>query len=506
MENKEQEKNDSPVVEYARQLIVKEKRKKDKGTIRSGRWLISGLLTIILIIIIIDVYILINILLNKVTLPEIDLTENKVYSLSEETDKKLGSLEDKVTLTFINYTDNDSVVKLGEKYVILNENINVELIGDLVSRKDIMEEYSLESTDQLIVISSGDNKTTLNEYDLCTYDYSTYETIDTTEEAITNAILDITTEDKPKIYFMNNHAEYEIETYFYTIKTSIKEDANEVDTLDILTAGGVPEDCDTLVITTLSEDVTLFEKDKIIEYINKGGELLILNGSDITGKNLTNYQAILDLYGITMEKGVIFEGSSSNMLYGYPDFIIEEVDQSSLTEDLNMNLSVCLPDAAAIRFNQEKSEELNVEYEPIVNTTEGSFIRTDLTVNSSSRTSSDSEAGEFVVGAMVNKKIDENNSSKLIIFGNEMFASDMQVQLSGYTYQIAELYNNADVVLNSVAYLNEREDIITIRKSYDTVTYTATEFQHNIIMAIIFILPLVIIVIGIIIWQIRRKK
>ena len=69
-----------------------------------------------------------------------------------------------------------------------------------------------------------------------------------------------------------------------------------------------------------------------------------------------------------------------------------------------------------------------------------------------------------------------------------------------------KLYNNYDVVLNSIAYLNEREDIITIRKDYDTVAYTATELQNNIVMAIIFIIPLVIIIIGIIVWQVRRRK
>jgi len=71
---------------------------------------------------------------------------------------------------------------------------------------------------------------------------------------------------------------------------------------------------------------------------------------------------------------------------------------------------------------------------------------------------------------------------------------------------LVELYNNEDAVLNSIAYLNEREDIITIRKGYDVVTYTATQLQHNIIMAIIFIAPLIIIIIGIIVWQHRRRK
>jgi len=497
---KENNKNQSDNESNEKQLIVK-KNKESKG-----KWLVSGLVTLLLIIIIFYINILANIGLNKIILPEFDLTENRVYSLAEETESKLKNLGSKVIIKLINYEDGDNVIKFAEKYVILNKNINIERINDLASRKDIMEKYSLDATDKLIVISSGESETTLSEYDLYTYDYSTYETIDTTEEAFTNAIVEVTTKDKPKIYFINNHVEYDATKYFNTIMSSMEDDANEVETLDILKTGNVPEDCDTLVITTLSEDITEFEKDKILEYINKGGELLILNGPDIEGKDLPNYQEILNQYGITIEEGVIFEGDSSNMLYGYPDFIIEEMQNSSLTEKLNMNLSICLADAASIKINEDKLEELNVEYEALAYTSETAYRRTDLTINSSSRTSSDSEEEKYLLGAVINKNIDENIKSKLIIFGNELFASDMQIALDGYDYYINELYNNADIVLNSIAYLNEREDTITIRKSFDTVTYTATELQHNIIIAIIFILPLIIIIIGIIVWQVRRRK
>lgn len=462
--------------------------------------------TILLIVVIIDLYILANVVLNKVTLPEFDLTENKVYSLSDETKSKLKNMEDEVTITLINYSENETIIKFAEKYVMLNNKIKIEEIKDLASRKDIMEEYSLDATSSLIVIKSGEKETTLGEWDLYTYDYATYETIDRTEEAITNAIVEITTKNKPKIYFMSNHVAYQADRYFGTIKNSMKEDANEVETIDILTNGSIPEDCDTLVITTLKEDITEFERDEIIRYINKGGEILILNGADITGKNLPNYQAVLNQYGITLEQGVIFEGETSNMLYGYPDFIIEKVQSSSLTENLNMNLTVCLADAASIKYNKDKAEELKLEFEEIVSTSDKAFKRTNLAIGTTGRTDADSEEGRLVVGAIVNKKIDENNNSKLIIFGNELFASDMMVELSGYQYSIAELYNNEDVVLNSIAHLNEREDTITIRKSFDAVKYTATTMQHNIIMVIIFILPLIIIIAGIIVWQVRRRK
>ena len=65
---------------------------------------------------------------------------------------------------------------------------------------------------------------------------------------------------------------------------------------------------------------------------------------------------------------------------------------------------------------------------------------------------------------------------------------------------------NKDLVLNSLAYLSDREEDITARKSTGTVTYTATEQQDTIVRIIIFSVPAVIILAGLIVWQKRRRK
>ena len=394
MKNKEN-KGELEVEVNKKSLTVKQDKKEKKQNIfhkftdvLKNKLLTDIIGTILLIVVIIDIYLAVNFALNKFTLPEIDLTENKVFSLSDETKTKLGNLEADVKITFINYDSQDTTVKLAEKYILLNNKIQIEKIDDLNSRKDLMEKYSLDTDSSIIIISSGENETLLSDYDLYTYDYSTYETIDTTEEAITNAILEVTTKNKPKIYFMANHAEYEVETYFATLMNSMKEDANQVETLDILSAGSVPEDCNTLVITTLSEDITELERDKILEYINRGGELLILNGASIEKKNLPNYEEILKQYGIILEEGIIFEGNSTNMLYGYPDFIVEKMPSNSITEKLNMNLSLCLADAVSIKFDEERLEELNVEHEELLYTSDKAFRRTNANLGSASRTES----------------------------------------------------------------------------------------------------------------------
>lgn len=475
------------------------------GNILRKKWLVNTSKTLVLIAIIIGIYIGINIVLGKVVLPEIDFTEDKIYSLSNESRDKIGNIEKEIKITLINYSESKAFINFIERYIELNKNIKLEKIDDLSSRPDLMTKYSLEATNSLIIVSCGENEKKLMDYDLYTYDYTTYKQIDRTEEAITNAIIDVTIEEKPKIYFMSNHVMYDIR-YYSTIMQILVDEANEVETLDIISKGEIPSDCDCLVISTLKEDLTEQERDKIIEYIKNGGELLLMCGPNINNISLTNFQKVLDEYGLIIGNGVVFEGNSANMVSGYSDFIIETTQSTSLTKNMNMSMNLCFIDAGKIVFNEEKLEELGVKYETLATTTDKAFLRTDITQSSTARTEKDSEEESFMIAAIASKTIEEGKTSKLIVFSNELFAMDMPVQINGYTMYTVSLYNNEDMILNSISFLNERDDTITIRKDKEEVTYTVSEQQNLIIMVIIFSLPILIVIAGIVVWQVRRRK
>ena len=172
------------------------------------KWLVSGVQTLIIVAVIIATYIGINILLDNVVLPEVDLTKDKLYSLSQETKDKIGNIDKEVKITLINYDKNETMLNIMDKYKALSNKVEIERVDDLTSRKDLMQEYLLETTDSLILVQSGELKQEITQSDLYTIDYTTYQSIDTTEEAITNAIVNVTTEKKPKLYFMTNHIAY----------------------------------------------------------------------------------------------------------------------------------------------------------------------------------------------------------------------------------------------------------------------------------------------------------
>ena len=133
--------------------------------------------------------------------------------------------------------------------------------------------------------------------------------------------------------------------------------------------------------------------------------------------------------------------------------------------------------------------------------------------NESSSPEDGEETKSFVVGAQLEKTISEENEetgekakkSTLIIYGENYFASDYTLtQIS--QYPMIKMGNNKDLVLNSIAYLSDREEDITARKDKGTVTYTATDEQDKIVKTIIFVVPVIIIIVGIVVWAKRRNK
>ena len=219
------------------------------------------------------------------------------------------------------------------------------------------------------------------------------------------------------------------------------------------------------------------------------------------------------MYGIDpFSVGIIEETNTDKKVYGYSNLIIPLMGYSNITEDLYSN-GIIFKNATKININEEELENQNVTETDILTTSDGAYFRTDF--NNQSNSSSDTEEnGSFVEGAELEKTIQEANEetgeqakkSKLIIYGENYFISDYQLEEDMEYPAIQIAYNNKDLVLNSIAELSNREEDVRARKNTGTVTYTATEQQDTIVRAIIFAVPAIIVIIGIIVWQVRRRK
>ena len=67
-------------------------KEKMKDMIKKGKWLGNTMLTVLLIAVVVAIVIALNVFVNKQNISDIDLTKEKLYSLSEESKGKVGNV------------------------------------------------------------------------------------------------------------------------------------------------------------------------------------------------------------------------------------------------------------------------------------------------------------------------------------------------------------------------------------------------------------------------------
>lgn len=502
----------------SKEKIKKEKIAKDKKSnkfleIIKKKWLINGTMTFLLIAIIIAVFIAINIIMQKLELTPLDFTQEKLYTLTDESKERVKDIDQDVNIYFIGYTDENSTLDLAKQYKKANEKIVAESV-DINNRPDLANKYGIESGTQGIIVECGERSKVLTENDLVTYDTSTYETISIAEEKLTSSIISVTSAKIPKVYFLAGYSEFSLNENMNYLNMYLENEINEIATLNILTTGKIPDDCDTLVITTPNRDFDEMATNAIMAYIQSGRNILWLNSAVTSQKDMPNVNKVLASYGVKpFEVGIIRETDADRMITDSPDLILPDIQHATVTEDLYNTTGVVLINATKVNINVDQLEDLNVEETDLLLASENSYFRTNFNIQSDAPNANE-EQGSFVIGTELEKTIQEANeetgessiTSKLIIYGENYFISDYPLSQNSQYAAIQLATYNKDLILNSIAYLVDREEDITARKDTGRVTYTATEAQDTIIQIIIFAVPITIIIVGIIVWQVRRRK
>lgn len=470
------------------------------------KWLRDTSKTILLVAILFAAFIGINVLVQNLELQDIDVTQNKLFTLSDASKNQVKDISQDVKIYLIGIAEDTSIVDLVKQYNNTNEKIAYEVILDIQDRADLKSKYSITDETQLIIIETSENSKLLTTDELYTYDYTTYQQIDISEEKITNAIVNLTLAEKPKIYFLTGHNEYSIETEMTILNAYLTNEVNEIEALDLLVKEQVPEDASLLVISSPQKDFLDTEVEKITNYINNGGKILWMNDPTFSENTFPNMQKILDLFGTKFDDGIILEQDENKMALQSPNYIIPNITSTTATKDIATDGGILLINATRITFaDDEKLDELQVSAQTILTTGETALFRTEVSNSSLSKIPSDEE-GSFTLGAKLTKTVNDDKEAVMYVLANNFFVVDYPITIGESQLYPIQFYNNKDYILNTIAELTDREDTISIRKDTGVITYTATEAQDRYIKIAITALPAVIILIGIVIWLVRRRK
>lgn len=469
--------------------------------------------TFLMIAILVVAFLVLNLWIEKVDLPRFDITEKKVFTLSDESKNELKNVQDNVKVLVYGFSENNYVADLLKQYKKFNDKIDYQIITN-EDNPDIVAKYGLQADYPVIIVENGDKNKIISYYELSSYDSSTGKQIDLTENVITNAILNLTIANKPKVYFLNGHKELSMNEYLTQLLVYLENEVFEYDTLDLLKVDSIPNDCDLIVIMSPSTD--LFEQEVILltDYINNGGNIIFT--SDFlapTKASLPNWQSILDLYGITFENGLVYE---LNEEYYYRDknknpvntVFNPHIEDTSITSQIKTDGKIVLERAKKIStVDEETQKTLNVTYQNLLTTSEDSLFLTDFS-QSGLVEMYNQEPTTSIISLKATKNLgteEEDKKSEIVAIANGIFVSNIQSSLNANIGQV-NMEENVNFFLNSVANLTNRKDTVTVRKDTNASTFLPTESETNIILVIIFLVPAAIMILGIGIWNHRKHK
>ncbi len=466
----------------------KVKPEKKKPPFKFMRQAKHGSTALISILALLGVLILINYIADRESV-RWDLTENKKYTLSDQTEKVLDKIDQEVKIiAFFSQQDprREEVEERLEQYANMNKNIKLEFIDPDI-KPSAAKEYGIERY-ETIIFEMGDKKE---------------EVVGTAESEFTSAILKLTSDEKKKIYFVTGHGERSIEefseTSYSVIKQALEKENYEVAELSLVGDAKVPDDASVIVIAGTTTSLLPEEVAAVEEYLNNNGRMMFLADPKIDTGVATGLEEPIKNWGVDMKDGFVIDPKNYFMTDpGTP--VIEKWETHQITQDLPF---VFFSRVGNISPLEGKIE--NVQVDILANTSPDSWRETNIDSDKVIFDEGQDEEGPLPIAVAIQETATEEVAegeeqeklTRIVVVGDSDFAINIYTESLG----------NLDFFLNAINWLAEDEDLISIRPKESTANsleLTGSQIQF-IFYTTVVIMPLTIVVIGIVVFVYRRR-
>ena len=437
--------------------------------------------------------ILLNLIVGQLS-PQIDMTESGIFSLSEQTVQVLDQIKEPVKFIGLwqpGY-ENQTLIEVIDLYRAKNSNIHLEIVDPnknpgLTARYDKTNQGIQQGS---LVVEGAKGFKVIGPNDF--YDYYSNQSGQSSvmgvsmERRITSALLFIGTGQTPVIYETQGHQEMTLaELGLYELLERENFTVKQI----YLTYSDIPSDASALVISVPSIEFSKEEADKVLNYLEKGGRLLLM--ADYRVSELGPINDILASYGMRFDYGVLVE-NDLNHYYGNQYNCIPVLLDHDITKPLiEQRLPILLRFSMGI--SELSAKRRSVELKPFLSSSSNSFVRVDLASDSGSIINTDIP-GPITVGMTA--------MDPSWIQGNEPQARIVAISSGPEPWTAG----NFDLLMNSITWLEDRPETLTVRsKSMFLLPMRISAFQMILFGVIIVILiPLAFFVTGFVIWLKRR--
>ncbi|MGQ9618623.1 MAG: GldG family protein, partial [Candidatus Aminicenantia bacterium] len=455
-------------------------REKLKEQIKLKTLIYSGNI-ILIVFLVFAILVALNYLTTKLHL-RADLTEGKIHSLSEQTMKVLKNLKKEIEIRafFRELNPRRGIMEeMLKRYSYYTTKMRYEIINP-DKNPSLVRELNI-SEDGTTIFKCGEQETRITS---------------TTEEDITNAIIKITRERKKIIYFTKGHGERSIENSsergYSQVKTYLENLGYSVKEIVLAEESTFPTDCSLLIIAGAEKDFLKGELEGIERYLKEGGRLLLLI-DPLSSHILVEFTK---KYGIKIgDDFIVSIDPSARLMGGDPTWaVVSRYGYHKITE--KFNYATFFPFARSV--DRIEPVPKNISTEIIASTSPYSFATNQFNANEIRFDPQRDRRGPIpIVVSSKFKEEGKERESRIVVFGDSDFASNQFLELSG----------NSNLFFNTVNWLEEEEDLVSIAPKTTqprTISLTISQGRMLFFITIIF-LPGIFVLGGILVYLRRRS-
>ncbi len=269
-----------------------------------------------------------------------DLTRYRRYSLSAETLSYLRELSRPIhiVVTSDGQTDDPEVQGLLREYVYATEanpagQVTVEYVEIYQDRRKT-EKYGIEQPG-IVLVLCGDKRRALTVSDLYRAENKVRKAF-IGEQAVTDAILDVSNPDRKRIYFLVGHGELRPDDVdpargLSMVRDQLRLRNYDVDTIELAGSRKIPPDAALLVSVAPQDPYTSYEQEVLRQYLGAQAGRLILFLQPGTQPGLRDL--LIDDWGVLVDDDLVIDLGSDNMTED-GDLIIRAYAQHPITQTL----------------------------------------------------------------------------------------------------------------------------------------------------------------------------
>lgn len=423
-----------------------------------------------------------------------DMTPNKLFVLSDETNSYLDNLKEDIKLYYLIEPGKESpyVTEVADRYEKRTQKITVEKV-DPVKNPAFVSKYASEGEaiqKGTIIVESEKRYTTVDPGSALTIIRDKNGNVTrslgfTLEQKLTNAI-DFTVRDTHiTVRYAADHSGIPFTAPASKLRAENIDVAKAILAEDEIT----PENTDLLVLFGLKEDLSKMEAEKVRQYLDNGGKLFITLDPGVRTANILN---IAEDYGIIIEDNILSEGNKGEAVGGNELYLMAETEEHKIFGNLK-NAQILFPSASSLSVSEK--EGVHTSY----------LLRTKLSAKKSELI--DGDAGRKIGdGSYGIAAIGEKGESKVFAASTSKFLVPDDSKISNILNFVD--YQNREFFVQTVKYMTGGENLLlpVAAKNIDSRSLILSN-NKKFVYILLFggLLPLAVFAVGFAVWLKRRN-